>query len=98
MCGAVNVGNDQSIGYAIQGDSALHGSFDTSSARCPDFPLSHKLDRLEKMNLGFVTRVAMHIQCNFFHALPILDVWHNVERIVQEGSVDHISRSPVFSS
>lgn len=98
MCGAVDVGNDQSIGHAIQSDSALHGSFDTSSARCPDFALSHELDCLEKMNLSFVTWVAMHIQCYFFHALPILDVWHDVERVIQEGSVDHVSRSPILSS
>lgn len=98
MCGAMNVGDDQSIGYAIQGDSALHGSFDTSSARCPDFTLSHKLNCLEEVDLGFVTRVAMHIQGNFFHTLAILYVWHNVERVIQEGSVDHISRSPVFRS
>ena len=98
MCGAVDVGDDQSIRYAIQGDGALHGSLDTSSARCPNFTFSHKLDCLEEMNLGFVSGVAMHIKCNFFHALSILDVWHNVERVIQEGSVDHVSRSPIFSS
>ena len=82
MCGAVDVGDDQSIRHTIQSDGALHGSFDTSSARCPDFTLSHKLDCLEKMDLGFVTGIAMHIQCNFLHALSILDVWHNVKRVV----------------
>ena len=98
MCGAVDVGHDQSIGHAIQSDSTLHRSFDTSSARCPDFTLSHKLDCLEKMDLGFVTGIAMDIECNFFHALSILDVWHNMERVIQEGSVDDVSGSPVFSS
>jgi hypothetical protein len=98
MCGAMDIGHDQSIWHAIQSDSTLHSSFDTSSARCPDFTLSHKLDSFEQMNFGFVTGIAMCIQCNFLHALSILGVWHDVERVIQEGSVDHVSRSPKLSS
>jgi hypothetical protein len=98
MCSAVDVSDDQSIGNAVQSDRALHSGLDASSTRCPDLALSHELDCLEEVDFSFVARVAIHIYRNAFHNLSVLDVWHDVKRVVQEGSVDYISRSPVFGS
>ena len=98
MSGTVNVGHDQPIWHAVKGNRALHGSLDASLARFPNFTLSHQLNSLEEMDFGLVARVAVYVQCNCFNTGAIADRAHDVEGIIQERSVDHVSRSPVLGA
>ena len=82
----------------MERSSTLHGSLDASLACFPDFALFHQLDSLEEMDISFVARVAIYVECNFLNTAAFFDVRHDVEDIVQERPVDHVLRSPVLGA
>jgi hypothetical protein len=95
MSSSVNVGHNRPIWYIVQGNGAWHNGFDALSACCPNFALSHEFDRIEEVDLGLVAGITMYIQRNFFHTSAIFDMRHDVEGIVQERPVDHVSHFPL---
>jgi hypothetical protein len=75
-----------------------HCGIDASSASGLYRTFPHELDGFEEMGIGFVTRVAVRGQRDVFHAPAFPDMFYYVQRIFKEGSIDHVSRSPIFDT